>query len=80
MLEGELLLEEEAAPDHAGHTVGRDDRRGKGDMLAVREGVDVKELAYRLKDGAGVLGRLLPRDQLLLFSSWQHADQKYIRR
>ena len=43
-------------------------------MLAVGEGVDVKELAGRLEDRAGVLGGFLLCDELLLFDA-EHPDR-----
>ena len=73
MLPGQLLLQEDAAPDHGGHAVGGDDGGGEGHVLGIGQGVDIEELADGLENGAGVLGRLLPGDQLLLLDA-QHVD------
>ena len=51
----ELLAQEDAAPEHGRGAVGRDDGRGVHDVVLVRDGVDVRELAGRLEQRADVL-------------------------
>ena len=73
MLDAQLLLEENAAPKHGGGAVGGDDRGAHGDVRAVRQRIDVEELADGLADRADILRRFGARGQLLAL------DEEHIR-
>ena len=67
VLFGQLLLQENTAPQHGRHAVGGDDGSGESHMFRIGQGVNVEKLPDRLEYGTGIFGSLLPGDEPLLY-------------